>query len=136
MTDHPLLLIAEDDPDDQFLIQDAIKTGCPPHIEAYFAWDGEQLVQYLTENAHNHSNRPKLVVLDLNMPRKDGRAALQEIKADPRLADVPVAVLTTSINPADARFCHEQGAVGYFRKPPSMNELRKILSDLCQDYLG
>jgi CheY-like chemotaxis protein len=70
------------------------------------------------------------------MPRKDGRAALHEIKTDPELASIPAAVLTTSTNDRDAQYCQQYGVIGYFRKPGSMTELREILQGLCTDYLN
>ena len=131
----PLLLIAEDDPDDQLLIQDAIDKSCPPEIDIYFVWDGVELIDFLQKKGKGAS-RPDLLLLDLNMPRKDGRDALREIKTDPDLASIPVAILTTSTNERDAQYCQQYGVVGYFRKPGSMTELNEIISGLCMDYLN
>ena len=130
----PFLLVAEDDPDDQFLIQDAIAKACPPELETCFVWDGFELVNLLLEK-DNGCGKPDLIVLDLNMPRKDGRTALQEIRANPELASIPVVVLTTSNNDADVQYCQQYGVAGYYRKPGSLNEFRKIISGLCSDYL-
>jgi CheY-like chemotaxis protein len=132
----PLFLVAEDDPEDQFLFQDAIDEECPPEVKVDFVWDGIELIDYLKSCAKSLSQEPKLVILDLNMPRKDGRAALQEIKADPRLAGIPVVVLTNSINPMDDRFCQEQGAAGFYHKPNTMNEFKEMVRCLCCDYTG
>ena len=133
MQTKPLLLIAEDDPDDQFFIQEAIRVACPPEIETHFVWDGVELIDYLYEKVNSDSPVPNLVLLDLNLPRTDGRAVLREIKADPALADVRVVVLTTSENPADYKYCQQYGVVGYYGKPSSVSELRKIIGDLCMD---
>jgi CheY-like chemotaxis protein len=136
MGTQPLLLVAEDDPDDQLLIQDAIDVSCPPETETHFVWDGVELIDYLQDKIKNQDPKPDLVLLDLNMPRKDGRAALREIKTDPSLASIPVAVLTTSTNDRDARYCQQYGVIGYFRKPGSMTELREIMQGLCTGYLN
>jgi CheY-like chemotaxis protein len=131
-----MLLVAEDDPDDQLLIQNAIDESCPPETRTHFVWDGVELIDYLQEGVQNRASRPDLVLLDLNMPRKDGRVALHEIKTDPVLASIPIAVLTTSTNDRDAQYCQKYGVVGYFRKPGSMTELREIIGGLCTDYLN
>jgi CheY-like chemotaxis protein len=131
-----LLLVAEDDPDDQLLIQEAIDVSCHPEIETYFVWDGVELIDYLQGKIKSQSLKPDLVLLDLNMPRKDGRDALREIKMNPDLASIPVAVLTTSINDRDAQYCQQYGVIGYYRKPGSMTELRNIIGNLCKAYFN
>jgi CheY-like chemotaxis protein len=70
------------------------------------------------------------------MPGKDGRTALREIKMDPSLARLPIVVLTTSRDEADFQYCQNQGVVGYYRKPSSMIELKKIFHTLCANYLS
>jgi CheY-like chemotaxis protein len=131
----PLLLVAEDDPDDQLLIQDAVNGSCPPKVSTHFVWDGEELIEFL-QGVVQGAGKPGLVLLDLNMPRKDGRVALREIKTDPELASIPVAILTTSTNDRDAQYCQQLGVVGYYRKPGSMTELKEIIGALCMDYLS
>lgn len=132
MENKPMLLIAEDDPDDQLLFQDAIEVACAPTPETHFVLNGVELLKFL--KTHNGS-RTGLVVLDLNMPVKDGRTVLREIKADPILSNIPVAVLTTSHNQADLQYCREHGAIAYYYKPSTMAELKRIFRDLCADYL-
>lgn len=132
MTNQALLLVAEDDPDDQYFFQQAVAAVCPKDIETHFVLDGAQLVRFLREKAE--AFRRSLVVLDLNMRVKDGRKTLQEIKADPALADLPVVILTTSYNPDDLEYCKSYGAV-YHRKPDSIIGLVNIVRDLCKDYL-
>jgi CheY-like chemotaxis protein len=128
------LLVAEDDPDDQFLIQDAIDTACTVEVDARFVEDGIELMDYLRLDGAARP-RPSLIILDLNMPHKDGREALQEMKADPSLADIPVVILTTSHAEEDVRYCQRHGAAGYYRKPNSIQDLQGILSRLCTEYL-
>lgn len=129
------LLIAEDDPDDQLLFQDAIEVACPQDIETRFVWDGVELLDVL-RGMTDANSQPDLVVLDLNMPRKDGRTALQEIKADAGLAGIPVVVLTTSSFDADINFCQHYRVAGFYRKPSSISELQEIFIKLCTDYFN
>jgi CheY-like chemotaxis protein len=127
------LLIAEDDPDDQLLFRDAIEVVCAPTLETRFVWDGFELLNFLRANP---GYQPGLVILDLNMPGKDGRTALQEIKADPNLTNIPVVVLTTSHDETDLQYCLDYGVIEYYSKPGSMGELKEIFRRLCIVYLN
>jgi CheY-like chemotaxis protein len=128
-----LLLIAEDDPDDQLLFRDVIAVVCDPTLETHFVWDGAELLYFLRTKA---AYRPSLVIMDLNMPGKDGRTTLREIKMDPILAKIPVVILTTSHNEADFQYCQNYGVIGYFHKPSSMAELKEIFRTLCTTYIN
>src|SRR5262245_56277233 len=94
-----VIVLADDDPDDCMLAQEALDESRLAN-ELHIVSDGEELLKYLRhENGFAEpgtSPRPCLILLDLNMPRKDGREALREIKADPSLRSIPVVVLTTS----------------------------------------
>jgi CheY-like chemotaxis protein len=135
MENKPLLLVAEDDPDDQFFFQEAIAIVCPTQVETHIVWDGAQLINYLRENAQGLPRR-NLVILDLNMRVKDGRATLRELKADPALASIPVVVLTTSYSDEDIEYCKHYGAAAYYQKPSSVTALIKIVRNLYRDYLN
>lgn len=135
MMTQPLLLIADDDPDDQYFFQEAIEVVCPHAVEAHYAWDGNQLMRFLCEKT-KETHRKNLVVLDLNMRVKDGRAALREIKANPAFANIPVVVLTTSNNEEDIDYCKRYGAAAYYPKPSTIVELVKIVRILYRDYLN
>lgn len=135
MKTQALLLIAEDDPDDQYFFQEAIEVVCPQAVEAHFAWDGNQLMRFLCEKV-KETHRKNLVVLDLNMRVKDGRTTLQEIKANPTFMDIPVVVLTTSNSDEDIEYCKRYGAAACYRKPSSIVELVKIVRILYTDYLN
>ena len=128
------LLVAEDDPDDQYFFQEAIEVVCPHAVETYFAWDGAQLMNFLRETT-NETHKRNLVVLDLNMRVKDGRATLREIKANPAFVNIPVVVLTTSHSDEDIEYCKRHGAAACYRKPSSIVELVKIVRVLYRDYL-
>ena len=129
-----MLLIAEDDPDDQFLIQRAVADVCPPQTQMQFVEDGIMLLDFLHRKAQA-SVKPNLIMLDLNMPRKDGREVLREIKSDPELSQIPVVILTTSNIEDDVQYCHGFGIARYYSKPGSIAELRKIMGEICADYV-
>jgi CheY-like chemotaxis protein len=126
----PVVLMAEDDPDDRLLAQDALKES-RVEAELHFVENGEELLDYLwhrgkyTENGA--SPRPGLILLDLNMPRKDGREALKDIKADPDLRRIPVVVLTTSRADTDIGGIYELGANSFISKPVKFNALVKVM---------
>jgi CheY-like chemotaxis protein len=134
MNRQALLLVAEDDPDDQYFFQEAIEVACPGDVETHFVFDGAQLMSFLREKDPERYRR-NLVVLDLNMQVKDGRTALQDIKSDPAFADIPVVVLTTSDNQEDIEYCMQNGAAAYYQKPSRITDLVKIIRNLCRDFL-
>ncbi len=133
MTTQARLLVAEDDPDDQYFFQEAIEVIGPQKVELHFVWDGAQLIKLLREKIQG-APRHNLVVLDLNMRVMDGRTTLREIRSDPAFADIPVVVLTTSSDEEDIAYCKQYGAA-YYRKPDSITELVKIVRILYRDYL-
>jgi CheY-like chemotaxis protein len=135
MKKQALLLVAEDDPDDQYFFQEAIEVACPGEVETHFVFDGAQLIRLLREK-DTESYRRNLVVLDLNMQVKDGRKALDDIKSDPAFAGIPVVVLTTSDDQDDIEYCRQHGAAAYYRKPSKITELVNIIRNLCQDFLN
>jgi CheY-like chemotaxis protein len=135
MNKQALLLVAEDDPDDQYFFQEAIKVACPGEVDTHFVFDGAQLINALQKkNIENY--RKNLVVLDLNMQVRDGRTTLQDIKSDPAFSDIPVVVLTTSHNQEDIEYCFQNGAAAYYQKPSKITDLVKIIRNLCQDFLN
>jgi CheY-like chemotaxis protein len=135
MRKKPLFLIAEDDLDDQYLIQNVVEEVCSADLETRFLRDGVELMDYLRDELRPACD-PRLVLLDLNMPRKDGRTALRELKSDPHLAKIPVVILTTSSTLEDRSYCERYGVEGYYHKPSSMAEMRSIFGKLCVDFLS
>ena len=127
------ILMADDDADDRLLAKDALNE-CKITNALHFVENGEELLDYLRQEGKYASlantPRPGLILLDLNMPRKDGREALQEIKADPRLRSIPVVVLTTSKAETDISRIYELGANSFITKPVSFDALIKVMSDL------
>ena len=135
MKKQALLLVAEDDPDDQYFFQEAIEVACAGWVETHFVFDGAQLINTMRHKEIN-DYRKNLIVLDLNMQVKDGRTVLLDIKADPAFAHIPVVVLTTSDNQEDIDYCLKHGAAAYYQKPSKITDLVKIIRDLCQDFLN
>jgi CheY-like chemotaxis protein len=134
MKNQALLLVAEDDPDDQYFFQEAMEVVQPQDVETHIVLDGAQLIKFLREKTAEVYRR-RLVVLDLNMRVKDGRTTLREIRANPDFESIPVVVLSTSDDDEDIRYCRHYGA-DYIRKPSSIVELVKIVRILYRDYLN
>jgi CheY-like chemotaxis protein len=128
-----VILMADDDADDRLLAKDALNE-CRIANELHFVENGEELLDYLRQTGKYASTAgnttPGLILLDLNMPRKDGREALQEIKSDPQLRSIPVVVLTTSRADTDIARIYELGANSFITKPVSFDALVKVMGDL------
>jgi CheY-like chemotaxis protein len=129
------ILLADDDPDDRKLTHDAFMENRLAN-EFHAVEDGEELLDYLNRRGKYESLRgdplPGLILLDLNMPRKDGREALKEIKADPELRRIPIVVLTTSKAEEDIMRTYDLGVNSYVTKPvtfKSLVELIKVLGN-------
>lgn len=128
-----IILMADDDADDRLLAQDAMQESRVLN-ELHFVEDGVQLLSYLRGD-DEFSDRtlypmPGLVLLDLNMPKKDGREALGEIKADPRLRRIPVVILTTSKAEEDMVKGYDLGAASYITKPVTFDALVELMRTL------
>ena len=125
-----LILMAEDDPEDRMLVRKAMEKNRLLN-EIRFVEDGEQLMDYLYHRnkyaSKRDSPRPDLILLDLNMPRKDGREALGEIKSDPDLRHTPIIVLTTSEAEADIISSYDLGVNSYITKPVTFEKLMGLV---------
>src|SRR6266404_7356874 len=129
-----VILMADDDADDRLLAQDAL-AECRLANDLHFVENGEELLDYLHHRgkyAQSTSPRPGLILLDLNMPRKDGREALREIKADPDLRRIPVVVLTTSKADTDVARLYDLGANSFITKPFQFEALVGVMRVLGQ----
>jgi CheY-like chemotaxis protein len=120
------ILMADDDPDDQMLTRDAF-TECRLANAFHCVADGEELLDYLHRRGRYSDLQgkalPGLILLDLNMPRKDGREALKEIKSDPALRRIPIIVLTTSKAEEDIVRSYDLGVNSYVTKPVTFESL-------------
>jgi CheY-like chemotaxis protein len=136
MNDHSrpiVILLADDDEEDRMLAANALEESRVVN-DLRFVEDGEELLDYLYHRgqyaAPGSSPTPGLILLDLNMPRKDGREALREIKADPDLRRVPVVVLTTSKAEEDIYRTYDLGANSFITKPVSFEGLVSVMRDI------
>jgi len=130
-----IILYAEDDPEDRMLVEDAMEESRLAN-ELHFVEDGEELMDYLHRRGKHTelSNKPLpgLILLDLNMPKKDGREALEEIKADPNLRRIPIVVLTTSKAEEDILSSYDLGVSGFVIKPATFESLVSILKTVTK----
>lgn len=127
------ILMADDDPDDCELAREALAEARVTN-DLRIVGDGEELMDYLKRRgpyaAPEESPRPGLILLDLNMPRKDGREALQEIKRDPALRTIPIVVLTTSKAEEDVYRTYDLGVNSYIKKPVMFDGLVDVMRTL------
>ncbi len=127
------ILMADDDADDRRLTQEAFEEGRLIN-DVRFVENGEQLLAYLRKQGAYappvDAPRPGLILLDLNMPRKDGRTVLKELKTDPELRQIPVVVLTTSKADEDIYKSYDLGVNSYIVKPVTFEALVDILQTL------
>jgi CheY-like chemotaxis protein len=111
------ILLVEDSPSDRAMTIDAFQEGPIANVVHAVA-DGEQAMAYLRhEEPYSGAVRPDVILLDLNLPRKDGREVLADIKGDPRLRSIPVVILTTSSAEADVLRAYDMHANAYVTKP-------------------
>ncbi|MBP1652305.1 MAG: response regulator receiver protein [Bacteroidetes bacterium] len=129
------ILIADDDADDRELIKAAFEENSTDH-QISFVENGEELLLYLKRSGRYADETlhplPHIILLDLNMPKKDGREALKEVKADPLLKCIPVIILTTSMEEKDIAKSYELGVNSYIIKPVTFSGLVEFTSILSK----
>ncbi|MDQ3817539.1 MAG: response regulator [Acidobacteriota bacterium] len=127
------ILMADDDEDDRLLARQALEESRLAN-DFYVVEDGEELMDFLKRRGKysdpSSSPRPGVILLDLNMPKKDGREALSEIKADPELRQIPVVILTTSKAEEDIFRSYDLGASSFITKPVSFEGLTQVMKGL------
>jgi CheY-like chemotaxis protein len=133
------VLMADDDADDRMLARDAWEESRPAS-ELEFVEDGEQLLDYLRHRGRYSGTGaaplPNIILLDLNMPKKDGREALREIKSDPLLRKIPVIVLTTSRADEDVARSYDLGVNSFIVKPARFESLVEVMRCLAEYWFG
>lgn len=127
----PYILIAEDDADDRFLLKTAFDESGYPYL-LKFVENGVELLRHLREINERRTDEdlPGFILLDLNMPKKDGREVLKELKENKSLKKIPVIIFTTTKNENEISRCYELGANSYVVKPLVYDELVKIIKSL------
>ncbi|WP_375561923.1 response regulator [Bernardetia sp. OM2101] len=129
------ILLVEDNLADTVLIQESLLES-KLNLDIDTVIDGEKAMNYLYENLNNDKERlPDLIILDLNMPRKDGREVLKEIKEHEELRLIPVVIMTTSENEEDVKFAYKNHANSYISKPVDMEQFTKIVSSINNFWL-
>lgn len=129
----PVILLVEDDPDDQELTRRAFR-ACRFRNTLHVVNDGEEALDYLYRKGAfadpKSSPRPDLILLDLNMPKLDGRVVLARIKEDPEFRRIPTVILTTSSRDEDVRRSYDLGVNSYMTKPVRMDSFMQAIRDL------
>ncbi len=124
------ILLVEDNPGDVRLILEAMKEG-KMHNNVSVAVDGVEAMAFLhREDGHAEAPRPDIIFLDLNLPRKDGRTVLAEIKQDPHLRRIPVVILTTSKAEEDVLKSYDLHANAYITKPGDLEQFIKVVQSV------
>ncbi|MBL3657584.1 response regulator [Fulvivirga sediminis] len=130
------ILMADDDPDDRMLAQEALSENRLAN-DLHFVEDGEQLLDFLYQRGkYVEAPRPGLILLDLNMPRMDGREALRHIKGDADLKRIPVIVLTTSKAEEDIVRSYDLGVNSFISKPVTFDELVDVTRKIGDYWFG
>jgi two-component system, chemotaxis family, response regulator Rcp1 len=125
------ILLVEDNPDEVLLTQETLKDARVAN-RVHVASDGEKALEFVRRS----EPRPDLILLDLNLPRKDGREVLRELKADEDLKRIPVIVLTTSASDRDLLEAYDKCVNAYVRKPVSLDRFIEVVNAIDEFWLG
>ena len=130
------VLLVDDNPADTDLTTEVLaRSGCPSHIHA--VTDGVQAIAFLRrEGKYAHATVPDIVILDLSLPGKDGRAVLAEVKADPVLRKIPIAIFSTSEARQDIMRSYELGANCYVSKPGNLRDFISAVTSIGEFWFG
>jgi two-component system, chemotaxis family, response regulator Rcp1 len=130
------VLLVDDNPADTDLTTEVLaRNGCPSRIHAVA--DGAQAIAYLRrEGKYSHAIVPDIVILDLSLPGKDGRAVLAEVKADPVLHKIPIAIFSSSEAPGDIVSSYELGANCYVSKPGNLRDFISAVTSIGEFWFG
>jgi chemotaxis family two-component system response regulator Rcp1 len=130
------VLLVEDSPGDVRLTREAFKDA-KVHINLHVASDGVEAMEYLgRQGKHANAPRPDLILLDLNLPKKDGREVLAELKESPALKSIPVVILTTSASETDIHGSYQHHANCYITKPVDLEGFLKVVKSIDSFWLS
>ena len=124
------ILMTDDDSEDRFLALFAFKKLNAAHT-IDFVSNGEEMLDYLTMRLNSNSELPNLILLDLNMPKMDGREAMKQIKANPKLSGIEIIIFSTSMSEKDKKLTLDLGAKDFIVKPNNHDELINIFRKIC-----
>jgi len=127
------ILMADDDADDRFLVKAAFDDNNISNPVVFFE-DGEQLINYLSEK--DEDNSPLLVLLDLNMPKRDGREVLKLLRSNAGWFAIPIIIFSTSNSPDDVNYAYQNGANCYIIKPSSYEGLKEVVMNIQKFWLN
>ena len=129
------MLLVDDSPADLDLTRDVL-SNCKQRFRVNTVQDGVEAISFLRrEGSYAAAPTPDLMVLDLNLPKKDGRTVLKELKSDPKLSKIPVIVFTTSQASSDIMRSYELGANCYLRKPGNLAEFTAVVQSMAEFWL-
>lgn len=129
------MLLVEDSASDVRLIKEALKTGGVP-VQMTVARDGMEAMDILRSSEQGKSPRPDLILLDLNLPRKNGREVLAEVKSSPNLKQIPVVVMTSSQADEDIAQCYSLNANCYITKPNDLQDYIDVVRNIEEFWFG
>jgi CheY-like chemotaxis protein len=133
----PLILVVDDDPDDRYFLSEALHE-VDPNSSIKQVMDGQEALHFLEHECsgkHPTSDKPDIILLDLNMARIDGRAATNMIKSNKELSHIPIVIITTSQNEDERGYLLKLGADAFYTKPMTVDELAKIVQEIYNKFL-
>ena len=129
-----VVLLVEDNPDDVVMIREAFEQSLTP-IQLYVVSNGEQAIKFVRRTDAD-APRPSLILLDLNLPIRNGLDVLAELKGDTAFLSIPIVVLTTSQAPGDIQQCYSLHANAYIIKPPDFDGYADLIKQVATCFLG
>lgn len=129
-----VVLLVEDNPDDVIMIREAFEQSLTP-IQLYVVSNGEQAIKFV-RRTDTDALRPSLILLDLNLPIRNGLDVLAELKSDTEFLSIPIVVLTTSQAPNDIQQCYSLHANAYIIKPPDFDGYADMIKQVATCFLG
>ena len=129
-----VVLLVEDNPDDVIMIREAFEQSLTP-VQLYVVSNGEQAIKFVRRTDAD-APRPSLILLDLNLPIRNGLDVLAELKSDTDFLSIPIVVLTTSQAPDDIQRCYSLHANAYIIKPPDFDGFADVIKQVATCFLG